>query len=106
MAIARIPHFEGRTMTGRAMEGIGRRAWLLGAGATWLASRARADGPPDLDPEADAKAIEERARKAGLAPFRSVESERYRVIGDAPDKYLKLTLGDCDAVSADFFAYY
>jgi Protein of unknown function (DUF1570) len=92
-------------MRGRAMGEIGRRAWLLGVGASWLGSRARGDGLP-VDPEADARAIEEQARKAGLAAFRSVESKHYRVIGDAPERYLKLTLGDCEAVATDYFAYY
>ena len=64
------------------------------------------DNPLDLDPEADTRAIEEQARKAGLGPFRSVESKNYRVIGDAPEKYLKLILGDCEAVATDYFAYY
>jgi Protein of unknown function (DUF1570) len=86
--------------------GLSRRGWLLGAGATWLASLARADEPRDIDPEADTKAIEEQARKAGLAELNWIESPHYRVIGDAPEVYLKLTLGDCEAASDDFFAYY
>jgi Protein of unknown function (DUF1570) len=93
-------------MRGQSTVGLGRREWLLGVGASWLASAVRADGPRDLDPEADVKAIEEQARKVGLAAFSSVESPNYRVIGDAPAVYLKLTLEDCEAVSADFFRYY
>src|SRR6185437_12638925 len=104
--IAIVPNFEDRAMRGRATAGIDRRTWLLGTGASWLASMARADELPNLDPETEAKAIEEQGRKAGLAPFRSVESKHYRVMGDAPEGYLKLTLGDCEAVSVDFFEYY
>ncbi len=95
-------------MPARPSVRIGRRAWLLGAGAAGLAAVARADapaaGPPG--PEADARAIEEQGRKAGLGPFRSVESPHYRVIGDAPDPYLRLTLRDCEAVATDFLDYY
>jgi len=93
-------------MRDHAMVGLSRRGWLLGAGAAWLASLARADEPRDIDPEADAKAIEEQAHKAGLAELSWIESPHYRVIGDAPEVYLKLTLADCEAVSDDFFAYY
>jgi hypothetical protein len=77
---------------------------MLGAGATWLGSPALADDP--RDPEADAGAIEEQARKVGLAPFRSVESKHYRVLGDAPELYLKQTLGGCESVATDFFSHY
>lgn len=86
-------------MQARPSDRIGRRAWLLGSGA-WLA--ARADGPDD----ADARAIEDRARAAGLGAFRSAGSAHYRVVGDAPEVFLKLVLRDSEAVAADYFDYY
>ncbi len=81
---------------------IGRRAWLAGLGACWVggAAGARPEGGADL------RAIEAKGREAGLAPFRSVESRNYRVVGDAPEAYLNLTLRDCEAVAADFFDHY
>ncbi len=89
---------------------IGRRAWLAGLGAAWLSASTRGDEPDpavaDADADADARAIRERGRKAGLGPFRSAESRHYRVIGDAPDAYLKLTLDDCEAVAADYLDFY
>jgi hypothetical protein len=100
-------------MPARIPDRIGRRAWMLGAGAgaaglAGLAGLARAEGPAadPKDPEADAWAIREQGRKAGLGPFRSIESRHYRVIGDATEPYLRLILGDCEAVAADFLGYY
>ena len=95
-------------MPGQATFPISRRRWMLGAASTWLVSRALADDVPDLelDPEAEAQAIEERARKVGLTVFGSVESTNYRVFGNASPVHLKLILGYCEAVATDFFAYY
>lgn len=74
---------------------------MFGVGAAGFGAIVRAEGPED-----DLRAIEEQGRKAGLGAFRSAESRHYRVIGDAPEVILKLTLRDCEAVAADFLDYY
>ncbi len=93
---------------------IGRRAWLAGLGASGVmglvagpswGTRAAGAGPRQ-GADADLKAIEAKGAEAGLGPFRSVESRHYRVAGDAPEGFLRLTLRDCEAVAVDYFDHY
>lgn len=82
---------------------LGRRSFL-----TWalLSSLAIAKDSEDDDSAEEAKAIIQLGEKAKLKPFRTMNSARFRIYGDAPDSFLKLTLADCEAVAGDFISYY
>ena len=84
---------------------IGRRGWLAGLGASGMMGlMARAADVAGAD--ADRRAIEAKGVAAGLGAFRSAESRNYRVVGDAAEGYLRLTLRDCEAVAVDYFDHY
>lgn len=85
-----------------SVPGWTRRRWLgaslLGAGGLCLL-------PTVSGAEATADElvqVRERARKAGLGPFRSSENDRYLGIGDAPDPYRDGALKLCRALSTAY----
>jgi hypothetical protein len=51
-------------------------------------------------------AIAGRARQAGLGPLRSKSSERYLVIGDAPEGFLAQALDLCDRLARDYLDHF
>ena len=85
---------------------IGRRAWLAGLGASGIMGLAAGPARGSRAAGADLEAIEAKGAEAGLGPFRSAESRSYRVVGDAPEGFLRLTLRDCEAVAVDYFDHY
>lgn len=80
---------------------------LVAAGLLAIPRRAGADvalTPPVTDEEAR-KAVEERARAAGLGPFRVRNSSHFQALGDVPGGFLDLVLADCEDVAGDFVAH-
>jgi hypothetical protein len=85
-----------------------RRSLLTGALAAWVGAP-RLSGAQDLSQPEDNReqqAVAAVAAKAGLRTFRTTRSRHYLGIGDASDAFRSLTLGDCEAVAADFLDYY
>ncbi len=96
-----------------------RRAWLRLAGqaiaAAWLGT-ARASQTGERDQESRLAPAEqakleldravERVRSITSRPAITVTSERYQVIGDAAEPFLKIALGDCELIAQDYLDYY
>ncbi len=75
---------------------ISRRSCLLGT----LAGLGLGMDPAKADESIDA--IKAKARKAGMEPFDESETEHYRGVGDAPERFRKEALAICEAVAADY----
>lgn len=85
-----------------------RRAWL-GAAAAWACAPRSllADEPkPSREDEATIKAVEEQARKAGLAGFETTTSEHYLAAGNAPDAFRKRALEICEKLAKDYLSHF
>jgi hypothetical protein len=61
------------------------------------------ESPSDEPPE---RLAEERALGLGLKPFRTVRSEHFVAVGNAPEGDLRIAMKDCEAVARDFMEYY
>lgn len=90
---------------------LSRRAWLGGA-AAWL-------GGPDWGSGSPSNAANERtddgdvlrllgsdAERAGLKTLRTVRSRDFLALGDAPERFLRLCLADCQAVALDYIDHF
>jgi hypothetical protein len=87
---------------------IARRSFLTSSLAALVGAPSRA-GEPDqsrTDEDQERRAIRVIAAKSGLPSFDSTRSRHYLGIGDASDSFRTLTLGDCEAVAADFLDFY
>ena len=83
-----------------------RRRWLNSALLLGgLASLGRRS-PGAVDPPDEEARVQERAKKAGIGPFRSSVTEHYLGIGDAPDAYRDDALGICEALATAFRKYF
>jgi hypothetical protein len=93
---------------------MGRRAWLRllaggGFGAPAVRAMAQAEqeaGKPGKAARDAAEAELEAARAklagAGIGPISTYRTPHYQAIGDAPEGFLRLTLGDCEQLAQDF----
>src|SRR5262249_7927938 len=93
---------------------VDRRAWLRLAAAAGAAlggfgpsprlavaaDEPKAPRADDDDPEI--KAAEAAARKATSQPLLRLRSRHYLAIGDASERFIKLTLADCEQTALDF----
>jgi hypothetical protein len=99
---------------GHEMAAIDRRGWLrlmIGgvAGATFGSSNAlaaqdarKARKPGADTSEADLDAARGKLAQAGIGTINTVRAVHYQAIGDAPEAFMKLTLGDCEQLAQDF----
>ena len=85
-------------MADRQSLSMTRRQWLIGSalGTIALGSATRGEGADETETEA----IRAAALKAGLKPFRAVETEHYLGIGDAPDAFRDQALKICKELAA------
>ena len=60
---------------------------------------------PHLD-ESDLKAAREKLVQAGIGPLSTLRSAHYQAIGDAPEGFMRLTLGDCEQLALDYFKHF
>lgn len=79
-----------------------RRSWLSGMLAVGLAGRVRAEEPED----AGVAEVAKRLREVGLGEPRVQRTRRFVGVGDASDRFIKLTLRDCEATAADYYGHY
>src|SRR3954463_9368186 len=91
-----------------------RRGWLrrtLGgvAGAQALGTIALAGQDADRagkatadTSEAELEAATKSLTRVGLGPINTIRSAHYQAIGDAPEGFMKLMLGDCEQLALDF----
>ncbi len=91
----------------KSARGLNRRAWLWSAGCvlgsgTW----SRGDDKPTPSDRAQIDEIGERARKAGLKPFRTSLSPHFLAIGDAPDPFRESALAVCESFAKVFVPYF
>ena len=96
---------------------VDRRTWLaaMAAGAvgiggdTTLLSPAMA-GFALTDEKADTRSalneVRHRLTEAKIGPLASVQSARYVAIGDAPQAFMKVILGDCEQLAQDYFKHF
>lgn len=97
---------------GRAM--LDRRLWLRTAagsiagvvGYDLRAGAVRAAEDVEAEEAAELRRAEERARKATNRPLLTLKSTHYQAIGDASESFIKLTLSDCEKLSADFIRHF
>jgi hypothetical protein len=87
---------------------LSRRAWLAAGAAGWVGVLASGqEPPPGSEDDATIRAqVEERARSAGLGPFRSSRTASYLGIGDAPDSFRTSALQSCETIALDYLDYY
>jgi hypothetical protein len=78
---------------------LSRRGWLIGAIAAACGASRRA-GADDKDE------VEARAKKAGIGPFRSSETELYLGLGNAPDDFREQALKLCEGLARDFLGHF
>jgi tetratricopeptide (TPR) repeat protein len=62
--------------------------------------------PGATSDESAERRAEQRALGLGLRPFRTVRSEHFVAVGNAPEAYLRIALHDCEAVARDYLDYY
>ncbi|WP_337174873.1 DUF1570 domain-containing protein [Paludisphaera sp.] len=80
-----------------------RRAWLaLTLGTMTLGTGPRRAFGADGAEDARISKLEERAKKAGIAPFRVSRTENFLGVGDASDGYRREALGVCEALGKVF----
>lgn len=84
----------------RADGRIDRRTWMAGALSACLARSAAADESSEIQD------VEERARKQGVKSLHTILSKHYRVIGNAPENFLHVTMVDCETVAIDFMDHF
>jgi hypothetical protein len=73
-----------------------------------LAAQNQATGAipdPRLD-ESDLKAAREKLVQAGVGPLATLRSAHYQAIGDAPEGFMRLTLGDCEQLALDYLKHF
>jgi hypothetical protein len=95
---------------------VDRRAWLRRtvAGVAFAGGLGAASGPlgaaQDLSPTAEAdrelQLASDRVKTVTRRGLRTVRSNRFQAVGDAAEPFIKLTLGDCEAIEVDYLAYY
>jgi hypothetical protein len=110
--IMRVYHDEAESRR----RSLDRRGWMrlmlggvVGIGGGSATTRA-AQGPArDRDPiaapptgEAELNAVRDRLDQARIGPLDTVRSAHYVAIGDAPEAFMTLILGDCEQLAADF----
>jgi Protein of unknown function (DUF1570) len=103
---------------GGCSQRMNRRTWLRRAvvGGSVFACLDRIFGPalfagelklsPDEQAQRELERAQSLARVATRSPLNTVRSEHYQGVGDASESFLKLTLGDCENIAEDYFAYY
>jgi Protein of unknown function (DUF1570) len=85
-------------MHGASGQGRGRRAgstrreWMVGALLGGIGLDARGGEPAGDDTTHEEAAVQARARRSGLRPFRSTVTEHYLGIGDSPDAHRERAL--------------
>ena len=62
--------------------------------------------PADEPDDAEAAAVRDQVRRAGLGTIRSKVSDRYLVLGDAPEPFLAEALRLCDGLARDFLGHF
>jgi hypothetical protein len=100
---------------GREMRaGSGRRDWLRrvlgGVAALQIAGSAapasqvvdRAERSESDASVAELEATRDKLGKAGIGPLNIVRSAHYQAIGDAPEGFMRIMLGDCEQLALDF----
>ncbi len=80
---------------------LSRRSWLFGSIAGALGLAARAEEPKPVAGDEVAR-LQDLARKAKLPPFRTIETEHYLGIGDAPDRQILAALDVCEALAKSY----
>src|SRR5690349_19747528 len=86
-----------------------RRTLCLVAGTQVFGSRAPAgqdagpagNGTPDTS-EAELEDARKNLAKAGIGPINTIRSAHYQGIGDAPEAFMRVMLGDCEQLALDF----
>jgi hypothetical protein len=78
---------------------LSRRGLLLATGALGV-SRWVSAGDEPASP--DVEAVRKRAEEMGLGTLKTSESDRYVVLGDAPEAFRAAAKNICDGVAADF----
>lgn len=109
------PVFDRRTLLNLMLGGI------CGAGtaaarpviqdAPKAAGAARNDGPrpalaPPPTPDAELAEARDRLERAGISPLNVVRSAHYVAVGDAPEPFMRVILGDCEQLAADFLRFF
>jgi hypothetical protein len=97
---------------GRAQD---RRSWLRiaagsvlaldGLGAAIRATRA-ADDPRKPDEAEELRRAEAQAGHLTNRPLSILKSAHYQAVGDASERFLRLTLSDCENMAADFLRHF
>lgn len=93
--MSRVSRGPGRFLT--------RRGLLIAVGASGLARVITAEDRPL---PADVGAVQDRAKAVGLGTLKKSESERYVVLGDAPDAFRAAANDICEGVATDFLALF
>jgi hypothetical protein len=73
-----------------------------------MAAQKDGNGPASnshLD-ESDLKAAREKLVQAGIEPLSTLRSAHYQAIGDAPEGFMRLTLGDCEQLAVDYLKHF
>ncbi len=86
-----------------------RRSWLAGLAASGFAMRRAVAAVPQAvaDEEADTiRAVEARARDAGLGAFRVNRTGHYLAVGDAPDAFRERALAICEGLARDYHDHF
>jgi hypothetical protein len=87
---------------------VDRRSVLTGLLATWVSAtcRAREVPGPRAEEDQELRAVEAIAATAGLRSFGSTRTAHYLGIGDASENIRSSALANCEAVAADYLAFY
>jgi Protein of unknown function (DUF1570) len=95
---------------------VDRRGWLrqVVAGAACAGGVGGGFGPvaaaQDLTPSAEAdkelQLATQRIKTVTSHGLQTVRSARFQAVGDAAEPFMKLTLGDCEAIEADYLAHF
>ena len=92
-------------MSGRSRRNprMSRRAWLAGALASGVAATARGAEP---DEEREVAEVADRAKAAGLGPFRVGRTTHYLGLGDASDRFRSKALPICEGLARDYLEHF
>jgi len=86
---------------------LNRRAWLAGALASGLAAAVRGAEPkPAAGEEREVAEVAQRAKAAGLPPFRVGRTAHYLGLGDASDRFRGKALPICEGLARDYLEHF
>jgi hypothetical protein len=95
---------------------VDRRAWLwqtvagLACSGGLSAAAGQVGAAQEVSPNAEAdrelRLASDRAKTVTRRGLRTVRSNRFQAVGDAAEPFIKLTVGDCEAIAVDYLAHY